>query len=85
MIPMEGYGLGQAEVTFIDSFSGFSLLLSLACLSVCLYPKKNVKTAEPIGPTLLVIPHMTPGKVYEWWKFQKFASNNYDFKKIHDI
>ena len=43
------------------------------CLSVCLYPI-NVKTAEPIGPKFFVGHLGTPGKVYEWSKFQIFVS-----------
>ena len=43
------------------------------CLSGCLYPI-NVKTAEPIGPKLFVGHLGTPGKVYEWSKFQIFVS-----------
>ena len=37
--------------------------LNLDYLQVLLYPL-NVKTAEPIGPTLSMATHMTPGKVY---------------------
>ena len=37
--------------------------------------EQNVKTAEPIGPKFFVGPRLAPGKVYEWPKFQKFASN----------
>ena len=33
------------------------------CFGVCLYPI-SVKTAEPIGPKVFVVPHVTPGKVY---------------------
>ena len=51
------------------------------CLSVCLYPI-NVKTAEPIGPKFCVGPHVTPGKVYGWSNFQKFASIKIRFLKI---
>ena len=40
---------------------------------VCLYPI-NVKTAEPIGPKFFVGHLGTPGKVYEWSKFQIFVS-----------
>ena len=47
-------------------------------MSVCLYPI-NVKTAEPIRPKFFVGPHMTPGLVYEWSKFQKFVSNKIRF------
>ena len=46
-----------------------------------LYPI-NVKTAEPIGPKFFVGHHMTPGKVYEWSNFQKFASIKIRFLKI---
>ena len=42
------------------------LHIYFACLSVRLYLKINVKTAEPIGPTFFVKPHMIPGKVYGW-------------------
>ena len=53
------------------------LYINLACLSVCLfvclYPI-NVKTAEPIGPKFFVGHLGTPGKVYEWSKFQIFVS-----------
>ena len=55
----------------------FLLYINLACLSVCLsvclYPI-NVKTAEPIGPNFFVGYLGTPGKVYEWSKFQIFVS-----------
>ena len=54
-----------------------NLYINLACLSVCLgvclYPI-NVKTAEPIRPKFCVGPHVSPGKVYEWSKFQIFDS-----------
>jgi len=43
------------------------------CLFVCLYPI-NVKTAEPIGAKFFVGQIGTPGKVYEWSKFQIFVS-----------
>ena len=51
---------------------GLSVCL-FVCLSVCLYPK-NVKTAEPIGPKFFVGHLGTPGKIYEWSKFQIFVS-----------
>ena len=55
----------------------FYLYINLACLSVCLsfcsYPI-NVKTAEPIGPKFFVGQMGTPGKVYEWSKFQIIVS-----------
>ena len=57
------------------------------CLSVCLYPR-NVKTAEPIGPKFFVGSRVTPGKVYGWSNFQKFASIKIRFLnnlKIHDF
>ena len=47
--------------------------INLACLLVCLYPI-NVKTAEPIGSKFFVGHLGTPGKVYEWSKFQIFVS-----------
>ena len=53
------------------------LYINLACLSVCLfvclYPI-NVKTTGPIGPKFFVGHLGTPGKVYEWSKFQIFVS-----------
>ena len=54
------------------------------CLSVRLYPI-NVKTAEPIGPKFFVGYHVTPGKVYGWSNFQKFASIKIRFLKILKI
>ena len=53
-------------------------LIYILCFSVCLYPI-NVQTAEPIGSKFCVGPLMTLGKVYEWSKFQKFASNKTKF------
>ena len=50
----------------------------LVCLGVCLHPM-NVKKAKPIGPKFCVGLHMSPGKVYRWSKFQKFASNKIRF------
>ena len=47
---------------------GLSVCL-FVCLFVCLYPI-NVKTAEPIGPKFFVGHLGSPGKVYEWSKFQ---------------
>jgi len=38
--------------------------------------------AEPIGAKFCVEPHMTPGKVYEYSKFQKYAANKVDFHKL---
>ena len=51
------------------------------CLAVCLYPM-NVKTAELIGPKFCVGPYVTPGKVYEWTKFQKFVFKSFLFFEI---
>ena len=52
------------------------------CLSVCLsvrfYPI-IVKTAEPIWPKFCVGPHVTPGKVCKWSKFQKLVSRIISF------
>ena len=69
---------------FLNQFQPFlaqNLYINLACLSVCLfvclsvcfYPI-NVKTAEPIGPKFFVGHLGSPGKVYEWSKFQIFVS-----------
>ena len=60
------------------------LYLNLACLFVCLYPK-NIKTAEPIGPNFFVGSRVTPGKVYGWSNFQKFAFIKIRFLKILEI
>ena len=46
---------------------------------------QNVKTAEPIGPKFFVGSRVTPGKVYEWSNFQKFASIKIRFLKILKI
>ena len=56
----------------------------ILCLYVRLFPI-NVETAEPIGPNFFVGPHLTPGKVYEWSNFQKFATNKMRFLKIMKI
>ena len=56
-------------------------MLTAHSLSVRLYPM-NVKTAEPIGPEFCVGPHVTQGKVYDWSKFQKFASIK---SKVYEI
>jgi len=37
----------------------------------------NVKTAEPIGPNFFVGPHMIPGKIYGWSKFNDFAREKF--------
>ena len=56
-------------------------------LSVCLFVsnKINVKTAKPIGPKFFVGSRVTPGKVYGWSNFQKFASIKIRFLKILKI
>ena len=52
---------------------------SVYTLLVCLFVSNfNVKMAEPIGPTFIVGPHVTPKKVYDNRIFQKFL-------KIHEI
>ena len=58
--------------------SSIYIYMYFACMSVCLFVSKNVKTAEPIGPNFFVVPHMTKGR-YRWSKFQKFASNKTRF------
>ena len=71
---------------FIYKF-GLSVCLSVWvswCLFVCLYPI-NVKMAEPIGPKFFVGSRVTPGKVYGWSNFQKFASIKIRFLKILKI
>ena len=74
----------------LDS-SSYDLSIYKFGLSVCLYPI-NVKTAKPIGPKFFVGHLGTPGKVYEWSKFQIFVSfKNQTFikflkvLKIHEI
>ena len=47
----------------------------------CLY-SIYVKTAEPIWPKFIEGPHVAPGKVYEWSKFQKFETTKFDFHYI---
>jgi len=81
-------GIILKMIKFIENFKISFLLtkyiyvyINLTCLSVCLsvwvsdclYPI-NVKTAEPIGPKFCVGHLGTPGKVYEWTKFQIFVS-----------
>ena len=43
-------------------------------MSVSLFPI-NVETAELSWSKFFLVPHVTPGKVYKWSIFQKFASN----------
>ena len=66
------------NVSFFETllaYCQYLYILSVSdCLSVCLSPI-NVKTAEPIWTKFCVGHHVTPGKVYGWSKFQKFASN----------
>ena len=53
---------------------------SVYTLLVCLFVSNfNVKMAEPIGPTFIVGPHVTPKKVYDNRIFQKFASYQFFF------
>ena len=40
---------------------------------VCLYPI-NIKTAEPIGPTIFEATHMTQGKVSGFLEFKKIST-----------
>ena len=70
------------EIFFLYKFGLFVCLF--VCLLVCLYPI-NVKTAEPIGPNFFVGHHVTPGKVYGWSNYQKFASIKIRFLKILKI
>ena len=71
------------------------LYLCFACLSVwvfgCLYPI-NVKAAKAIGPKFCVGHHLTPEKVYGWWKFKQKSifiefckSTNFFFYKIREL
>ena len=53
------------------------LFIYFECLFVCI--QYNVKTTEPIGSQFCPGPHVTPGKVYDWSKFQKLASNKIGF------
>ena len=48
-------------------------------MDVYFYPK-NVKTAEPIGPTFCVEPRMTPRKV-DTQNFKKLSPKSLDFCK----
>ena len=45
----------------------------------------NVKTAEQIGSKFCVGPHVTPGKVYGWWKFQNLGSIRFWFSINFEI
>ena len=70
------------EIFFLYKFGLFVCLF--VCLLVCLYPI-NVKTAEPIWPKFFEGSRVTPGKVYGWSNFQKFASIKIRFLKILKI
>ena len=48
-----------------------------AFLSVRLYLINVNETAEHFGSKFCVGPYMTPGKVYGWFKFQKFVSKSF--------
>ena len=50
-----------------EGFKNRIIYKYFACLSFRLIDK----TAEPIGPTFCVIPHMTPGKDYGSSKLEK--------------
>ena len=52
----------------------FSILIESSLYNV--HQCVIVKTAEPIGPKFCVGPHITPGKVYERSKLQKFVSKS---------
>ena len=70
--------------SFISIYKfGLSVCL-FVCLFGCLYPI-NVKTAEPIWPKFFLRSRATPGKVYGWSNFQKFASIKIRFLKILKI
>ena len=71
------YSEHQKKTSWIPVVFNFFLFINLACL----YPI-NVKTAKPIGPEFCVGPHVTPGKVYEWSKFQKLMFKSFIFIKF---
>ena len=96
------YLLFKLYLLFINVFSFIQILafiylynlLVWVHLSVRLFPCFFVpnKTAEPSRPKFCVGPHVITVKVYEWSKFQKFASFKIQFKwkfskilKIHDL
>ena len=78
------YSLKQTVSIYISIYLHINLACLSGCLSVCLYPI-NVKTAEPIGPKFFEGSRVTPGKVYGWSNFQKFASLNFQVLKILKI
>ena len=51
----------------------------ILCLSVCQYASNKRQNGWTDGPKFCVGPHMTPGKVYECSKSQKFASKSFWF------
>ncbi len=58
----------------------FYIYTLLVCLSVCLFIRlypMNIKTVEPIQPKFCAGPYMTPGKVYECSKSQKFVPKSF--------
>jgi len=71
----EGWRMNKDMEVYIYLYINLACLsvCLFVCLFVCLYPI-NVKTAEPIGPKFCVGHLGTPGKVYEWSKFQIFVS-----------
>ena len=84
------YLLFKLYLLFINVFSFIQILafiylynlLVWVHLSVRLLPCFFVpnKTAEPSRPKFCVGPHVVTMKVYEWSKFQKFASFKIQFK-----
>ena len=87
-----GPGWRREILQTVNCWLSYNLYINLACLGVCflfvcLYPI-NVKTAELIGLNFFVGSRVTPGKVYRWSNFQKFASIKIRFLKnlkIHKI
>ena len=67
----------NCNLWLITSIYIYTLLVRL----LFLYPI-NVTTAKPIEPKIFMGPHVTPGKVYEWSKFQKFVFKSFHFCKI---
>ena len=53
----------------------FNIYTLLVGLFYGLFLSNKLKMAEPIGPKRCVGSYMTPGKVYGWSTFQKYASN----------
>jgi len=63
----------SASLLCLPLYLYINLACLSVCLSVCLYPI-NVKTSELIGLNFFVGHLGTPGKDYEWSKFQIFVS-----------